>query len=380
MMRKCLVFGSGIFLSMAVQAEDCYRLWLQDLPAGTTVTLRVDNNNAEQDYEQGACLAEQATTFDLQVQVPNYPPYEKSDIELDQENLSLSVLPEIMRLIQMVPTGQGDQGIPISEMQFIRGGTYQMGCQENDDACFIWNKEDGVEVEIEKPLHEVTVPNFYLGKTEVTFAQYDVFCDQTNREKPDDEGWGRGNRSVINVSWNDAQAYIQWLNQQTGGRYRLPTEAEWEYAARAGTTTKYYWGDEPSGEYANGGSKAAWESVGAGDRWDEQKEQFGDRWQAWPDDSSLNTTPVASYQANAWGLYDMSGNVWEWVEDRWHDNYKDAPTDGSAWLNGESNSRVLRGGSWSNYASELRSGYRNFNTPDERFIYFGFRLAQDAPL
>ena len=239
-------------------------------------------------------------------------------------------------------------------MTLIKGGTYKMGCQPSDTSC-----DDD-----EKPLHSVTVKDFYLSTTEVTFEQYDHYCESVSWFisyfcKPDDEGWGRGKRPVINVSWIDAKAYIQWLNGQPGKKgYRLPTEAEWEYAVRAGTTTKYSWGNSPSGKHANGYSPDGRET------------------DLWPKDGFEHTAPVASYQPNPWGLYDMSGNVWEWCEDKWHSNYEGAPTDGTAWVAGDEGARVLRGGSWYDSTRYLRSSYRGDRAPSVRNISVGFRVAQ----
>ena len=175
----------------------------------------------------------------------------------------------------------------------------------------------------EKPVHTVTVPAFKLGKFEVTFTQWDacVADGGCGRYTPYDAGWGRGNRPVINVSWDDIQLFIDWLNDKTGGNYRLPTEAEWEYAVRAGSTTEYSWGNSIGSNRAN--------CDGCGSRWDNRQ-----------------TAPVGSFSANAWGLHDLHGNVWEWVQDCWNKNYKGAPTDGRAWTSGDCGRRVIRGGSW----------------------------------
>ena len=218
----------------------------------------------------------------------------------------------------------------------IQGGTFKMGCQPTDSSCS----------DNEKPLHPVTLKAFKLSATEVTFEQYDHYCEQVSAcKKPDDQGWGRGTRPVINVSWEDAQAYINWLNQQPGHQgYRLPTEAEWEYAARAGTTTKYSWGDSFNADYTNNNGK--------------------------------NTLPVGSLLANPWGLYDMHGNVWEWCEDKRHSNYEGAPTNGTAWIAGGTDARVLRGGSWLNFSWNLRSSNRDSRRPSERLYIVGFRVAQ----
>ena len=155
---------------------------------------------------------------------------------------------------------------------------------------------------------------------------------------------------VERVSWNDAQEFAQRLSQKTGKRYRLPSEAEWEYAARAGSSTKWSFGDNAS--------------------------QLGDY--AWFSANSQNKTQrVAQKRPNAFGLFDMHGNVWEWVQDCWHGDYSGAPTDGSAWTTGCSNNyRVLRGGSWINDPTVLRSAGRNRNSPDSRSNYYGLRLAR----
>src|SRR5262249_449287 len=151
------------------------------------------------------------------------------------------------------------------------------------------------------------------------------------------EGWGKGRRSVINLSWNDARQYVAWLSRKSGKSYRLLTEAEWEYAARAGTTTRFSWGNTESDlcGYANGADLTAKDKNAS--------------WAASCRDGHVNTAPVGSFKPNPFGLHDMHGNVWEWVEDNWHPHYQGAPTDGSVWQGGDSSLRVQRGGSWSNY-------------------------------
>ena len=233
------------------------------------------------------------------------------------------------------------------EMVVIPAGQFLMGDMDED------------AVLKEKPAHEVRIAKpFAMGRYEVTFAEYDRYAQATGKEKPDDGGWGRGNRPVINVSWQDAQGYVKWLSQETGQRYRLPSEAEWEYAARAGSTTKYYWGDSPSGRQAN-----AYEDDG------------------WPSDGYEYTAPVGSFQPNQFGLYDMSGNVGEWVEDCWHDNYQGAPVDGSAWTwdsGGDCDFRVVRDGSFSTTfaAAMLRLTNRGGVGAAYRGSDHGFRLAR----
>ena len=228
------------------------------------------------------------------------------------------------------------------QMVVIPAGRFEMGC--GDEYC----PDD------ELPLHDVRIPRpFALSRHEVTFAEWDACAAAggCGGHRPGDEGWGRGNRPVIRVSWNDARAYASWLSGETGRRYRLPSESEWEYAARAGTVTKYSWGHEVGRSRAN--------CDGCGSRWDDDR-----------------TAPVGSFAPNAFGLYDMHGNVREWVEDCWNGSYAGAPTDGGAWLRGDCERRVLRGGSWNNSPRGLRAAYRDWYAPDYRYIYFGFRVAR----
>ena len=228
------------------------------------------------------------------------------------------------------------------EMVDIPGGTFRMGDLSGDGR----NNE--------KPVHSVRVPAFRLGKYEATFAQWDacVADGGCGGYTPDDRGWGRGNRPVIHVSWDDIQGFVDWLNDKTGGSFRLPTEAEWEYAARAGSTTKYSWGNRIGSNRAN--------CDGCGSRWD-----------------YVRTAPVGSFSANAWGLHDMHGNVWEWVQDCWNKNYKGAPGDGRAWTSGDCSRRVIRGGSWFYGPGDVRSADRDRDARARRNVGFGFRLAQD---
>ena len=229
------------------------------------------------------------------------------------------------------------------EMVSIPGGEFRMGRRKGKGAAY------------EKPVRRVTVPGFKLGKHEVTFAQWDacVADEGCNGYTPEDEGWGRGNRPVINVSWDDVWGYIDWLNDKTGDSYRLPTEAEWEYAARAGTKTKYSWGNDIGRNRAN--------CDGCGSQWDNRK-----------------TAPVGSFRANAWGLHDMYGNVEEWAQDCWNDSYKGAPKDGSAWTNGDCQQRVMRNGAWNAISTDIRSASRHSHARSNRASDQGFRLAQEG--
>ena len=221
-------------------------------------------------------------------------------------------------------------------------------------------KEEAERTDAEGPQHRVTfAAPFALGKYPVTFAEYDHFCVETGREQPPDQSWGRGRRPVINVSWDDATAYCAWLGEQTRQAYRLPSEAEWEYACRAGTTTPFWTGATISTEQANYDGNYTYGSGRKG----EYREQ---------------TTPVDAFAANPWGLHDMHGNVWEWCEDLWHDNYQGAPADGSAWLQGKDAGRVVRGGSWGGVPEVLRAAFRFRDDTGVRDDDLGFRVCQDA--
>ena len=209
----------------------------------------------------------------------------------------------------------------------------------------------------EQPVHEVDIRRpFAVGQYEITFDQYDEFVRATGRQQPDDEGFGRGRRPVIRVSWNEAVEYAAWLSKQTGRRYRLPTEAEWEYAARGGTETAYWWGNEMKPGLAN--------CIGCGTR---------------PEDRQ--TAPVGSFKPNPFGLFDTAGNVREWVQDCWHDNYQGAPSDGSAWekdQNGNCNGRVHRGGAFRSVNKEnIRSSSRQMYRAGARPDHVGFRLVRE---
>jgi len=220
------------------------------------------------------------------------------------------------------------------EMVRIPAGSFKMGSKYYHD---------------EIPAHQVSLSAFSIGKYEVTFAEYDNFANATGRSKPSDSGWGRGNRPVINVSWHDAVAYAKWLSKQTSKKYRLPTEAEWEYAARAGTTTEYSFSNDGSlGDYA---------------------------W--YVPNSSLKTHPVGEKEPNAWKLHDVHGNVWELVHDVYDSSYynrspRSNPRGSSGGRHGSS--RVMRGGSWRGSAGHLRTAARYQYSPESRNYSVGFRL------
>ena len=236
------------------------------------------------------------------------------------------------------------------EMVVVGAGEFMMGSRSGE--------EDGNE----GPQHEVRIGEMIaVGKYEVTFAEWEgcVVGGGCGGYRPGDEGWGRGDRPVINVSWEDAKAYVSWLSWKTGKSYRLLSEAEWEYVARAGTTGPFHFGSTITTDQANYDGNYVY---GSGHRGVYRK----------------RTVAVGSFPANGYGLHDMHGNVWEWVEDCWHDNYDGAPTDGSAWVSeGSCKVRVLRGGSWSSKPRNLRSADRNGVTAGSRvFSVLGFRIAR----
>ena len=227
------------------------------------------------------------------------------------------------------------------EMVVVPSGSFTMGSPSDKGA------------DDERPQHVVHIDyRFAVGVYEVTFSEWDacVNLGGCGGYIPYDRGWGRGNRPVMNVSWDDAKSYVRWLSQKTGHRYGLLSESEWEYVARAGTTTVYSWGDNIGGNRAN--------CDGCGSRWDDDR-----------------TAPVGSFSANGWGVHDMHGNVWEWVEDCYNASYEGAPTDGTAWASGDCGRRVLRGGSWNSFRGScvlrIASGI-----PPAPVLTYGFRIVR----
>jgi formylglycine-generating enzyme required for sulfatase activity len=213
----------------------------------------------------------------------------------------------------------------------------------------------GVWYENERPVHGVKIEHIAVGRFEVTFEEYDLFCDATGQRKPLDNGWGRGNRPVINVSWEDARAYTRWLSEQTGYTYRLPTEAEWEYMARAGTETDYWWGNEP------GQNNASCHGCGAEWGWDAERK----------------TAPVRSFKSNPFGIYDTVGNVWEWTCSQYTDSYIGKETKCLGKFTTGSETVVLRGGAWDEKPENCRVSRRRFGYPGERSEFIGFRVVKE---
>ena len=230
------------------------------------------------------------------------------------------------------------------ELLVVPAGSFAMGSPPGEEG-----RDDD-----EGPVQPVTIAvPFAVGVYEVTFAEWDA-CRRGGgcRRTPGDIGWGRGTRPVIDVSWEDAQQYVRWLSRKTGKRYRLLSESEWEYVARAGTQTRYWWGNSVDRGRAN--------CAGCGSRWDRKQ-----------------TAPVGSFSANAFGLRDVHANVWEWVEDCWHESYAGAPRNRRAWTrSGDCGRRVLRGGSWKNSPAFVRSSSRIWYSTGYRDNNVGFRVAR----
>lgn len=228
------------------------------------------------------------------------------------------------------------------QMVVVPAGSFEMGSPPSERG----------RMPSEGPVHRVNVRGFAIGKYEVTFKEWDACVKAGGCEnKAKDNGWGRDDRPAVGVSWNDAQQYVVWLSEKTGKEYRLLSEAEWEYAARAGNASAYPWGTNISRNKANCNM--------CGSKFDRRR-----------------TAPVGSFRPNAFGLHDMVGNVWEWVDDCWNQSYEGAPANGEPWMEGQCNSRVLRGGSWMDPARSLRSASRMAYLVSSRLNFFGFRVAR----
>ncbi len=225
-------------------------------------------------------------------------------------------------------------------MIWIQGGVFTMG-----------NTRSQIDIE-EIPAHSVKIKSFLISQYEVTFKEYEQFARATGRRLPASNGWGRGNRPVINVSWHSAATYAKWLSRQTGKTYRLATEAEWEYAAAGGTDSPYWWG------YKLGKGNAS--CFNCGSKWD-----------------GRSPAPVGSFKPNDYGVYNTAGNVMEWVQDCYHANYRGAPQDGSAWLDASCNKRVVRGGSFNKPGDSLRTTRRRGEEANIKHFAVGFRVVRD---
>ncbi len=265
-------------------------------------------------------------------------PEQQPPIETDNAVKAKSKLskPKLRILAYRDRLKQGGHG-PI--MLKLPGGSFKMGANNTSI------HQD------ERPQHQVTLDSFSISQYEITFEEYDQFAWQTGRSFPNDNGWGRDKRPVINVTWYDATDYTKWLTSQTGHQYRLPSEREWEYAAKAGSETFYWWGYEVGKNKANCGI--------CGSIWDGKK-----------------TAPVGSFQPNAFQLYDTIGNVMEWTISCYHTSYVGAPSFGNIWRGGNCSRRIVRSSSFRTYVNNLRTTKRNNFNPKTRINTLGFRVVR----
>ena len=248
------------------------------------------------------------------------------------------------------------------EMVSIPGGKFMMGTEDEEIERLVKKfREEGFRRE--KPQHEVTVQPFFMGKFQITQAQWKAIASLPKIEKDLalEPSYFKGNDlPVERVSWDDVNEFLQRLSEKTGKEYRLPTEAEWEYACRAVTTTPFHFGETITSELANYRGTSTYAN--------EPKGEYRGK-----------TLSVGSFPPNAFGLYDMPGNVWEWCQDDWYNNYNNAPNDGSAWDSETRDTKVIRGGSWNNFPDDCRSAFRSFLTRFNRFYFIGFRAVCVAP-
>ena len=252
-----------------------------------------------------------------------------------------AIAPERLTRIPLTSIAPGIVMVEIPSGQFV------MGCNDGDTEC----------KDAEFPRHIVNIATFGMSATEITFAQYDLFAVDTDRPLPEDRGWDRYNRPVIGVYWDDVVAYTKWLSAKTGQHFRLPTEAEWEYAARAGTSSKYNFGENIDCSMANYDDELC-----------PRKKQGQD---------FKGTALVGSYAPNAFGLYDMHGNVQEWTIDCDSEDYSNAPNDGTANFAGDCEYRITRGGSWFASSRQLRSSQRGSSIRHGTNFDTGFRIVLD---
>ncbi len=272
---------------------------------------------------------------------PNAPP-----MESPAPTAGLSQIPE-----QNPGTQEKPKTLPMRRDR-LRDGTPGPLMALVPSATFTMGKNVSIASDDRGPAHQVHLASYRIGATEVTFEEYDRYARATGARMPNDFGWGRGRRPVVDVSWEEAVAYTRWLSQETGKVYRLPSEAEWEYAASAGRRSTYWWGYELE--------KGRAVCLDCGSPWDRK-----------------STAPVASFPPNPFGLYDTAGNAMEWVEDCYHPNYRGAPQDGLPWVSGDCTLRVARGGAFNKPARSIASTHRNAIDAKARFNMLGFRIARD---
>lgn len=258
------------------------------------------------------------------------------------------------------------QGLTQSFSDNLKGGGHGPEMVMIPAGSFTMGDRNGNGPDDEKPAKRVNLSSYAMSRFEVTFAEFDRFVAAVSKRPPSDDNFGRGNMPVINITWEDASGYVHWLSQQTGHTYRLPTEAQWEFAARAGSDSTYFWGTDVNQAcfYANvadstaGTSHDAWLQVNC-------------------EDGYSGPAPVGQFSSNPFGVHDLIGNVYEWVQDCYSDNYEVLPTDGRAHENSYCRKRVARGGGWSSPSWHLRASHRQAFPENERRQTLGFRVVRE---
>ncbi len=325
--------------SSASSATITYALYVSTTPSDARVRIL----NIPDRYQSGIQLP--VGRYHIEVSKVGYDNF-RAWIEINSQDVTMDIslnktISPGTELSSELTTRIRSQG---PEMISIAAGSFIMG-----------NKDDSTSM----PMHKVFIPNpFAISKYEITFEDYEIFAQATKRSIPDDNGWGRGNRPVINVSYFDAKAYTQWLSETTGKKYRLPTESEWEYVARAKTNTLFWWGNDARDASGRANCRRGCSSKFSG--------LFGSK-----------TAPVGTYPANAFGVYDTAGNVEEWIEDCYADNYSKHPVNGQAFQTKNCEARVVRGGSAKGDLEEIASHARDYHRPEIYNQHLGFRVVME---
>ena len=328
-----------------------------------------ESNKVGENMEQRHKLRVETTPSDARVRILNISDRYQSDMELLAGSYQIEVSKEgFETLKQWIKMTDKDLKIAISLKESIASGTELSSNLTNGakgkgpemitipaGSFYMGNKNDSLSM----PVHQVSITRkFAISKYEITFDNYDTFAQATNRKRPDDNKWGRGNHPVINVTYSDALAYAQWLTKTTGKKYRLATESEWEYVARAGTLSYFWWGDDIKDGSGRANCRRGCNSKFSG--------LFGSK-----------TAPVGSYAANGFGVYDTAGNVAEWVQDCFADNYRLHPKNGLAYEIKNCDARVVRGGSAKHNIQQLGSATRDYNHPEIYNEHLGFRVVME---
>lgn len=339
-----------VFLGSEVQNRHVTRDWIASQVQGVLV---------EHDVLASGWVGETGYFYEIEAVIVGHVSREFFDL-MGEGDEDIPALPDSEQSaagpLTMQPERTADHGVgtrfrdcrECPELVVVRAGSFVIGSPA----------EEMERMRSEGPRHTVTLSySLAVGVHEVTFEEWDACVNDEGcaRYRPDDMSWGRQRRPVINVSWHDAKTYLEWLSRETGRRYRLLSESEWEYVARAGSSAPFHTGDTISTEQAN--YDGAYGSGGRGT-------------------SRQQTVPVGSFGPNAFGLHDVHGNVWEWIEDCWNASYLGAPVDGSPWRSGDCSRRVLRGGSWLDAPRFLRLAHRTASPAGNRDVNLGFRVAR----